>query len=172
MYGIYKRLRKTTKAPVSITFDIRDELAKQGNENVPTRNTVASWVTKWDEANQHFVEKEDREYTSRKRKLTGTVEESVRKKLKKYGSVNRTKDCVFKNSDDEDVTLEQQAVAQVRDKFFDIEEPKNEKIIFTPHHRKMRIHWCGRQSDRQKKEKVILFFLLYGKCIGLNSLVF
>ena len=61
MFARYTTARKVTKAPATVTAEVKAAVQEAGLK-VPTRNTVANWVDKWDENDGHFLVKEKREY--------------------------------------------------------------------------------------------------------------
>ena len=158
MFVGYRKGRRQTEAPGSVTSFVREELKNSGLDD-PSRKAIRNWVQKWDRNNGEFKDAEDRAYTQKPRKLSPRVKRRVKERLEKLGSVKHAANTVFKNENGERMRLSRTSVAKVRDQFFKVKEPTNKKVILTAHHKKMRKLWALGQLAKFKKRKVFFFSL-------------
>ena len=153
MFAGYRKARRTIQAPNSVTTQVREEL-EMAEVQAPCRKSIRRWVKTWDDNGGNFVDTENRSYTKEPRKLSPRVKKRVKKRLQKLGSVKAAANSKFKNEAGEVVMLCRTTVAKVRDEYFDVREPKNNKIILTPHHKKMRLKFALREVAKFEKRKV------------------
>ena len=155
MFGLYKKHRKNKPAPMTITGEIRNEMATLGMAT-RKRSTVARWVNKWDDNSGEFTMDEDREYTKERRKVDSKVRKGIKRVLlEEKMSDRRASEMSFVNSKRRRVSVSKHTIASVRNEELITVSPKNLKVILTPHHRKMRRLFAERMLNEMKKKRKV-----------------
>ena len=143
LYTAYLTCKRVGLSERALIRDIRRYLetnhAAVFDNTIPRPETIKTWIHKYQQNNEKFTLKEDRQYTKRKRKATESVTQAVVAQLKTEASI-RTAEGVSYYCDETDrwVTLSYWCIWKIKDEYLRRAEPKLNRIVLTPHHKRFR----------------------------------
>ena len=124
----------------------------------PTRKTICRWLPCGTATTATSLEKKTGSTQKKPRKLSPRVKKKLKAKLELLGTVKKAANCTIRDEQGKRIRLSRASAAKVRDEFFKVKEPTNNKIVLTAHHRKMRKEFAQRELAKWKQRKV--FFSL------------